>query len=57
MILEGAQTPDVKVQDIISKTDWQDKGFGSTDMTPELCEIYEVTLGHAASTRIDPQEE
>ena len=56
LILEGAQTPLVIVTDNLSATVRGQAGFGSTGMTPELAEIFEVTLGHAASTKLAPQD-
>ena len=61
LIVEGAFTPEVIVVKELKPTIRNQNGFGSTDMTEELyqelCEIYEVTLGHAASTKILSKEE
>ena len=57
LILEGAQTPLIVVTDSLSTTIRGQAGFGLTDMTPELAEIFEVTLSHTASTKLASKEE
>ena len=57
LIVENAQTPEVINVTQLTDTGRADKGFGSTDMTPELAEIFEITLGHAHSSKLRPREE
>ena len=57
LIIEGAFTPEVIVVKELKPTIRNQGGFGSTDMTKELCKIYKVTLGHAASTKILSKKE
>ena len=56
LILEGAQTPLVIVTNNLSATIHGTQGFGSTDMNPDLAEVFEVTLSHAASTKLASKE-
>ena len=57
LIVENAQTPDVVHVTELTDTARNDKGFGLTDMSPELAEIFEITLGHAHSSKLRPKEE
>ena len=52
LIVENAQTPDVVKVTELTDTTRDNKGFGSMDMSPELAEIFEITLGHAHSTKL-----
>ena len=57
LILENAQTPEVVNITHLLNTTQDDKGFGSTDMPPKLAEVFEITLGHAHSSKLQPKEE
>src|SRR5258708_17658919 len=57
LILENAATEDIIVTELLNNTIRMHQGFGSTGMSDELVEIYEISLGHNASTQLRPQEE
>ena len=48
---------DVQVTDTLDPTKRGEEGFGSTRMTPELAEIFEITLGHTANAVLRPTAE
>jgi len=54
LILENATLEDVQVTDTLDPTERGEDGFGSTGMTPELAEIFEITLGHTANATLRP---
>jgi len=55
LILENASIEDVVVTDMLDETTQGNKGFGSTGMTKELAEIYEISLGHTANANLQSQ--
>jgi dUTP pyrophosphatase len=57
LVLESAQTHDIQQVMELSQMDRGTDGFSSTGMSAELAEIYTITLGHAASSKIQPVEE
>jgi dUTPase/Reverse transcriptase (RNA-dependent DNA polymerase) len=56
LILKRVETPDVLVTDNFEETERQEGGFGSTRMDGQLAEIYEIRLGHQASTTLLSKE-
>ena len=52
LILENATLEDIQVTDTLDPTKRGEEGFGSTGMTPELAEIYDITLGHTANASL-----
>jgi hypothetical protein len=57
LVLELAQVHDIQQVMELDQMDRGADGFGSTGMSSELAEIYAITLGHTASSRIQPMEE
>ena len=57
LIVENAKTLEVINVTNLSETKQGEDGFGSTDMSEELAEIFEIKLGHAHSTTLQPKEE
>src|SRR5258708_7257340 len=57
LILENATSNDIIVTELLNNTMRMHQGFGSTGMSDELAEIYEISLGHSVSTNLRPQEE
>ena len=57
LILENAVMEDIIITDNLDTTLRDTEGFGSTGMSEELAEIYEISLGHTANANIPPQDE
>jgi deoxyuridine 5'-triphosphate nucleotidohydrolase len=57
LVLESAQVHNIQQVTELDQTDRGADGFSSTGMSLELAEIYAITLGHMASSKIQPMEE
>ena len=57
LILEHATIDNVIIMDTLDDTTRGQDGFGSTGMTQEQADVFEVALGHTASKNLRPQEE